>query len=876
MPANTLTVRLIIDVRAGRATRQLNRVDRSMRRVSVLGRILRRYVFRPLTSAILTMTKALLSMGIIMVAFTILVAGPIAAFFAMISVIRATIQTLAEFEQRILALQGILASTVIFLRDPVENFRNAGLVATSVVETLALRANEMVASLTEATLVFQTLLATGAQRSIRDVDQLVDLTILLSNSIAGITTGQDRQRQLAEETRSLFTQQLRANSLLTRILFRNRREMREFFRQAEAADNVVEQLTDRLSGFAAVAVELGKTLEGIQTTAQTILQVIARRAFGGILVDFEQRAAAFFVRIQEDIARLDTLAASLGAAATVGITALIAAIRRAFGITITETDNLIQIIIDGIPFITKLLVRIIFLAERAVKIIFGIGDFIGILVALFLDIYDLLRLIISTTIQGLSLIAEFISSLAGSLAQLLGLTAAFANLETGLGSLRDSIDSVTRFDNIRENVKQLRQLFAELFTGPDTAEQAAALFNSLFGPEFERNLDRILAARAAEEAATKNIQSLRRVDLETNIKITSELLKQSRALRSQVSSISDLVRLSLQGGLIGRGVSSLIAGGTTQLIENIENQISTLGKALRDNVIDLDLATDFGVIADTQQIEKLTQLIIQQRGEIAALSADLIALDAIFAQIGNITLRDLAQVFEQFVFGNVFRNLFDALLEGGDRMRSLFSGIIADMRAFVTSAAGQAALFAAIGQTIATGIRNAIQGTESFGQSLKRLLGDLLIALGEMLIVAGTVSVLFGLLTLNAVMIGQGLIAIAIGAGAIVAGIALGGGGGASSGAGGGGGAGQAAPSIREFAFSEAAINVQQATNDLVIATENLDRVTGTFAGVQPGQVVEKGLSEQGGATRVLMRDAQSGRNLSAAASTGSVLQGRT
>ena len=209
-------------------------------------------------------------------------------------------------------------------------------------------------------------------------------------------------------------------------------------------------------------------------------------------------------------------------------------------------------------------------------------------------------------------------------------------------------------------------------------------------------------------------------------------------------------------------------------------------------------------------------------------------------------------------------------------MRSLFSGITADIKAFVASAAGQAAIFAAIGNTIATGIRNAIQGTESFGQSLKRLLGDLLIALGEMLIVAGSVSVLFGILTLNAVMIGQGLIAIAVGAGAIAAGVALGGGGGASSGAGGGGASAGASPSIREFAFSEAAINVQQAANDLVVATENLDKVTGTFSGVAPGQVVEKGLAEQGGATRVLARDAQSGRSLTSAVATGSVLQGRT
>ena len=822
------------------------------------------------------MAKALLSMIAVLIAFNIFLTAPQRAFQALITLIRATVETLSDFEQRILALQGILASTVVFLQDPVENFRNAGLVATGVVEELALRANEMVVSLSEATVVFQTLLATGAAQSIRDVDKIIDLTILLSNSIAGVTVGQDRQRQLAEETRSLFTQQLRANALLNNILFRNRQEMREFFRSAEASNDVVEQLSERLTGFSQVALALGRTLEGIKTTALTLLQVIARRAFGGLLIDFETRASAIFEQIATDTMRLNGLAASLGAGVTVILNAILSTIQRILGITFKETDNLLDLVTDAIPRVTKLFLTILFAVERIVKIIIGIGSALDILLVVLIDVYELVRFILRLIFTGAALIFRLISDLASKLG-FLGVELT-EGLQDGLNSFADGLarlDEVTRFDRVRENILRIAEIFSSFVLGPTIEDQVEQAFEGGFFGAFLDNLARIVAAQAAQEAALRDIISARRVDLTTNIRITDELLKQSRALRSQISSVKEVLQLSLRGGG-DRGISNLIGRNILQLEENARSQIEVLARRLQTNEIALQRARTPGVIADAAQIEKLTQQQRQLRSEIAALAADLIGLNAIFAQIGRTTSAVLGQIAADLLLGGVFKNLFAILTDEAVNLRSLFDGITTSILNFIKSAEGQIAILASIGNALAGAIKSVLSGSESFGQSLKRLLGDLLIAIGQALIVAGAVSVLFGLITLNGAMIASGIIAIAIGTGAIAAGLALGGGGGVQRSSGGGGGGAGAGAGVREFNFNEALIDVQQATSDLTSATENLNNVTGTFAGVAPGEVVGRGLAEQGGATRVLTRDVQGGRNLSAAVEAGHALQGRT
>ena len=618
---------------------------------------------------------------------------------------------------------------------------------------------------------------------------------------------------------------------------------------------------------------MGRTLEGIKTTAETLLQVIARRVFGGILTEFETQASAIFEQIQSDTAGLIELAASLGAAVTVIINAILSLIQRVFGLSIKSTNNLLDTIIGAIPSVTKFLLNILFIFERVAKVIIGVISLADIFRLIVLDIYQGITTLLRLILKGFQIVFGLISELR----TLLGIDL-LENSQSGIDSFSNDLrelDKLLRFDRIRDNVERIGVLLAGIITGPSISEQTTAAFSAFYG-EYLKNSERIEARTKAEEAALRNIITARRIDLSTNIEVTGELLKQARALRSQVSSVKEVVQLSLRGG-INQGVSNLLSRNILELEESLRTQINTLSDQLGTNILDITRTRISGVISDTEQIKKLVAQNMNLRGEIAALAADLIGLNKIFAQIGATTAATLGQIGRDLLLGGVFKNLFALLTVEGAQLQSLFEGITTSIKNFITSAEGQVAVLAAVGNAISGAIKSLLSGSESFGASLKRLLGDLLIALGEALIIAGSVSVLFGLITLNGKLIADGLIAIAVGTGAIAAGLALGGGGGLGQGASSGGGGGAAAAGgTREFAFSEALVNVQQATSDLSSATDNLDKVTATFSGIAPGQVVEKGLTEQGGATRVLSRDVQSGRNLSSAAATGSVLQGRT
>ena len=177
LPAGSV-VKVEILVGPEGAVRQLNRTSQALDRTARSARRTRRRMLR-LRSAVATVTKALLSMVAVLIAFNLLITLPQRLFQGLVVILRAATKTVSAFEQRILSLQAILASTVLFDMDPFENFIISGRVAAAVIEALALRANEMVISLEEATIVFQTLIASGAQEMVSDMEELVDLTVLL-------------------------------------------------------------------------------------------------------------------------------------------------------------------------------------------------------------------------------------------------------------------------------------------------------------------------------------------------------------------------------------------------------------------------------------------------------------------------------------------------------------------------------------------------------------------------------------------------------------------------------------------------------------------------------------------------------------------------
>ena len=839
MPNQTRTVRFIIEVNEGRAVRSLNRVNRSMNRTERSTRRMVRTQSR-LTRVLTRVGSSFIRTLGIMTLMALTVGVLAAAWSALRTVVVATVSALSEFEQRILGLQAILASSVRFVTDPIENFRNAGLVAAGVIETLALRANEMVVSLSEATIVFQTLLAVGAQRLVSETSQLVDLTVLLSNAIAGITTGQDRQRQLAEETRSLFTGQLRSTSLLARLIFRNRREMRRFFEAAEAADEVVERLSLKLRGFSLIARDLARTLSGLRTTFITLLQVIARRAFGSLLEEFENRVGDLFDEIQADVAGLNAIAARLGAAVQTFIDAFLGVIERVFGVAFSNTDDILQRITDAIPTITRGFLRILFILENVGKVVRIIG------------------LLLSSVGAILSLVFNGLKSIFDLLVGLISLL-------PGAGSLVDALASkVADFDDrialVVDNFRQIAAFANDLFFGSDVDERIEASM-ARFAEREASLAAQIAQDQRDQEEAQQRINALNRIDLEVQIRITSQISKQSQAVRSQVSSLLQVIRLSAQGGGLPRGIRSSLIGNASELRDLVESQIRTVGIALRRATFALSEALAPRNIADPDQVERLRLQITRLKGELSALGSDLIAITGLFADLGNVDLTALFQVLGGNVIGKALENIFNALEKEGPLLINLFEGITTSITNFITNNENLVTFIAAIGNSVAQTITQVIQSGESFGTAVRKIFGNILILMGQFAVALGTIAILAGLFTLNSTYVAIGLGLVAAGTAAIALGAALSGGGASGGGGGGGGGGGSAGDATPTSTFTQQQIETQQhfseAAESLRESSENINAATENIQGVGPDQVLIRGAEKMGGITRVLADDAR-------------------
>ena len=488
--------------------------------------------------------------------------------------------------------------------------------------------------------------------------------------------------------------------------------------------------------------------------------------------------------------------------------------------------------------ITAFFLRVLFIIEdviNALKIVVEILKIVGNIVLLIL--------------KGLRLILD-------AVVFIIGLIPGTSGLLSVLYSTLADFDNV--IGDVTKNIGRIADLAKGLIFGSSVEARVQAAIAGYTKARADA-LERIAQEQRDIEAAENNISSKRRIDLTTLIRTTSEMLKQSAVLRSQASSLKQIIGLTLQGG-IPRGVSALVSGNVIGIADQIEAQIKRLGEIIVTAEFQLNQIDLFDTIGDPAQVKKLELLVERVKGEVLALGADLIALKAIFADIAETTVAAFTSILTRIAGSTVFQNLFSFLRGEAKNFGSIFEGLIVNIKAFLTSAEGQVALIAAIGNALSTSITQAIQGAKSLGEALKGILGSILITIGQLLIQMGSASIIFGIITLNAQAVAYGLIAIAAGAAAIAVGTAVGGSGG---GGGGGGGGGSAAPTgTPTFAFNQQNIVTQQlsqATEDLRISSENLDTATKSIGGVKPGEVFMKGSEQAGGITRVLANDARRG-----------------
>ncbi len=829
LPAGSV-VKVDIIVGDDKAARVLNRTSRSLDRTARSARRASAGMLR-FRSVIATMTKALISMVAVLIAFNLLITLPQRLFQGFVTVLRAATKTVSEFEQRILALQAILASTVTFSADPLENFVRSGRVAAAVVETLALRANEMVISLEEATIVFQTLIASGAQKMVKNMEELVDLTVILGNAIAGITVGQQRQRQLAEETRSLMTGQLRSTSLLGRLLFKNSKEINAFNREMERTGMLSTEIEQRLIGFAMAARDFAMTFEGLTTTIQTFLQILAKRALGGIFDETEKKVSSFLTQIRDGIALFNVLAATLASSFRILSGAITGIITDDVGIKFNSAEDFLTTMIALVPVLTQSMLTLVFTFRSWTIALIAIVQLLRALVAGIL-------FLVTAFIQLAKAIGGFLGvDLLGELEKL--------SLGSEGGSIQQQLEDAIRLTD-------------EFFSSLSASDKAASLMNDFLAVTLTE-LARIKEEMKVIAALQETMLGDRSIDLTIVIENNKQLLKRGSLLRRELSTLTEIIRLSRTGQLSG------IIGGLEP------RTVSAAQERARAGVIERDIArrnaqlqldrVKFSGARNPEQVEELKNQISQLDSEINALLAGIAALDSAFAQLAGTTIEQFAGALKDLLAGDFFKRFVDSFKEGGEELKLSLTDTILSIKDFINSAA----FLASIGNGIALAFENMFRGIQGFGQTMKDFLASLIIALGQAVIVMGVAAVAAGILTLNAGLVARGLAAIAAGAAAIAAGVALGGGGGGGTGGGAGSEGSQATPT---FTFDQEMVNVQQA---FLEATDNLNNsasefrlATGDLTSMSPGELVVRGNTEKGGAARVLATDLKKGSGISA------------
>lgn len=854
------TVRIEIIILNGKANRAFagteKAVDKTTRATRRAGRGFLRF-----RSILGTVTKALISMVAVLIAFNLLITLPQRIFSAFVTVLRKAIEVVSLFEQRVLALQAILATTLQFEADPLKNFIAAGRVAAAVVEKLALRANEMVVNLEEATIVFQTLVATGAQEMVKTMDELVDLTILLANSIAGITVGQQRQRQLAEETRSLMTGQLRATSLLGRLLFKNSRELNEFNAEMRITRTLSTSIQEKLLGFSLAARDFARTFEGLKTTLETFLQLLAKRALSGIFEEAEDKISALFDELRANQGLFNLLAATIASSFRAVSDAILGIASDDVGLRFDSVQEFLLSMIRLIPKVT------------------------GGIIALMLQFRNLSFLIIGV-VQAIRALTEAI----------------FLGTQVSLPELfRDGRTASEFMQSILDSAKQVRELFKS--SGVNLAKFLQSLSGSVEAQRMMAGILRVTLAeleRIREEQrlineAQNTLNTLRRVDLTIIIGENSELLKRNRLIRQSVSSVTQLLALSRSGALSAISGVSLVpnaAVARSQALKSLQELQAKLGPAR----VELAQALDPSVLSDPDQIEKLTNQIVQLQSAINATAAQVAGLQASFASLADTTVNDIARIFNEIASGKVLQDIFETfeinklisslgIIEevGGKLMgfQITIKDVLVSIKEFITSTEGLIKIFSALGNAVSDAVTKAFEGTKGFGEALKEifgsfitLIGQALIELGVSMVAMGTIGAILGVPNAGK-MIVAGLIAMATGAGLIALGVKLSGGGGG----GGGGGAGAGGGDTPTFSFEQSLVDVQQAfiaaSDNLNESSAQLQSVTDSFTSMPPSEVILTGNDQLGGASRVLAIDLRKGTRASANRDIALSLKGR-
>lgn len=893
MADSTATARIIIEIVDGEARRAVDRVGTATRRSGRNIGFFNAAMLR-LSSAIATVTKALLSMGGVLIAFNLLITIPQKILEGMVAAFRVGLKVIGEFQERVISLQAVLATAFEFAVSPITNFSRAADVAAAVIQELERRVGEMVVGIEDASVAMQTLAAVGSD-AVKNAKDLVDLTVLLSNAVAAVTVGQDRQRQLSEEIRSLFTGQFRATALLTRLIFDSSEQLRRFNENiragGDAAARAVDDLRSRLEPFALAAQDLGQTFQGLVTTGQTLLSIFARKAFAAIFTDLRAITRQVFDDIDLMQSKFNRLAAIVGAAFRAIADFILKELLGGIGLMQTDTEFFLNQLFRRVPELAgdiaaifqriinfvKLLIAFLPVVSLALDAAITVLQLIFKLVVFLGRSFDKLREDSSDLVRVLQLIGEtlkyiiirILSELTGISVQELTL---YFDIILGLAK---SLVAVLTGTSVEDLGKGLSLLFSGL---ADTAEPVLgrihqALVDLTNALTIAGDAQLVWTTRAKVIAATYRglqyaLEAINRLEADrsalqrelnrqglNNLNILLEQaqlqIRTNRLLSSQVRDLLTLLRL---GG--GVGVSPARA------FSALNESMHRIRIEMENTVGLIDTLTSKLSVAATgqksfieEQLDEARQRLDELQGSLVQFLLDLELIRKEIVSIFNQTFASIAESLKTEVFSQFIGAILASFEKEIDRVHVSLKVVFDNLFRAIEENALQIAF--AIGNALSSMIQSLVSGTENLGQALKNFLGDVLIFVGQLAVVIGTVGLLLSIFTGNGPGVGASLILLAAGTAAIAAGTLLKGGG-AGGGAGVGGGAAGENTGVRQVFEFQRLIEVQQSqerqTERLADAAEALEDATSNIDTLDEGVFIK-----QGQVLRAANRESRSG-----------------
>jgi len=232
--------------------------------------------FSGMNAAIATATKALISMGVIMVAFNVFVTLPekIAGAFRDLAI--TAIKSADDMQRQIFNTAGLLTSFASFGPTLSDSFAVATKASEKMMMKFAELASTSVASATDIGLAFQTFVARGGLSFVKNMDEAAQTAALLTNIVVSLTGGLQKERQIVSEISALMSGQATTGNVMAKIIKAQVGDLNAWLEKQKQAGTLLESLRTMFQGIDEASKSLGGTAEGMISSIAGNLAILNR------------------------------------------------------------------------------------------------------------------------------------------------------------------------------------------------------------------------------------------------------------------------------------------------------------------------------------------------------------------------------------------------------------------------------------------------------------------------------------------------------------------------------------------------------------------------------------------------------------------------